>query len=345
VANELKTRYPAGATLYAHVVRADGQVWNGSAFEAPAVANWATYAVTVTEQSTTGYYYGTMPVVAAGLYDVFFFLRAGGSPATTDALVGQGALNWNGSADSAAVADASGRVDVTQAAADKAWASAARTLTAFGFTVATNANATETAVKATTDRLAGLLEHPTTYDRFTAAALEQAPAGGGGGAADWTDPERQQIRQALGVAGAAAATTGTGNLDAVLARTRAIGAGAVLVNAPVTAGGRLALRRGDDYLAADGRDLRWAVSGVPDLTGAVVTLTLYAGIGGPAPAALTLTGTAAADGNGGWAVSVPVTAAQTAPLAARQHQYVLAATLASGHKVTLAADAADVKGE
>jgi hypothetical protein len=178
VANELKTRYPAGATLYAHVVRADGQVWNGSAFEAPAAANWATYAVTVTEQSTTGYYYGTMPAVAAGLYDVFFLLRAGGSPATTDALVGQAGLNWNGSADSAAVADASGRVDVTQAAADKAWASAARTLTAFGFTVATNANATETAVKATTDRLAGLLEHPTTYDRFTAAALEQAPGRG-----------------------------------------------------------------------------------------------------------------------------------------------------------------------
>jgi hypothetical protein len=263
--------------------------------------------------------------------------------------------------------DASGRVDVTQAAADKVWASAARTLTgfgtlvadvaaavwaaatrtltAFGFTVATNANATETAVKATTDRLAGLLEHPTTYDRFTAAALEQAPGGGGSGTADWTDPERQQIRQALGVAGAAAATTGAGNLDAVLARTRAIGAGAVLVNAPVTAGGRLTLRRGDDYLAADGRDLRWTVSGVPDLTGAAVTLTLYAGIGGPAPAALTLTGTAAADGNGGWAVSVPVTAAQTSPLAARQHQYVLAATLANGHKATLAADAADVKGE
>jgi hypothetical protein len=266
-----------------------------------------------------------------------------------------------------AVASVTADVGVTQAAADKVWLSAARTLTgfgtlvadvaaavwaaatrtltAFGFTVATNANATETAVKATTDRLAGLLEHPTTYDRFTAAALEQAPGGGGSGGTDWTDPERQQIRQALGVAGAAAATTGAGNLDAVLARTRAIGAGAVLVNAPVTAGGRLALRRGDDYLAADGRDLRWAVTGVPDLTGAAVTLTLYAGIGGPAPAVLTLTGTAAADGSGGWAVSVPVTAAQTSPLAARQHQYVLAATLASGHKVTLAADAADVKGE
>jgi hypothetical protein len=116
VANELKTRYPAGATLYAHVVRADGQVWNGSAFEAPAAANWATYAVTVTEQGTTGYYYGTMPAVAAGLYDVFFLLRAGGSPATTDALVGQAGLNWNGSADSAAVADASGRVDVGKVA-------------------------------------------------------------------------------------------------------------------------------------------------------------------------------------------------------------------------------------
>jgi hypothetical protein len=37
--------------------------------------------------------------------------------------------------------------------------------------------------------------------RFTTKALEQAPAGGGGGSADWTGTEKEQIRQRLGIDG------------------------------------------------------------------------------------------------------------------------------------------------
>jgi hypothetical protein len=42
-----------------------------------------------------------------------------------------------------------------------------------------------------------------------------------GGASDWTAPEREQIRQALGVTGAVAATTGTGTLEVAAAAIQA----------------------------------------------------------------------------------------------------------------------------
>ena len=61
-----------------------------------------------------------------------------------------------------------------------------------------------------------LVENDGGLSRFTANALEQAPAGGGG--TDWTSGEREQIRQALGLTGTKAATAG-GNLDDVKAKT------------------------------------------------------------------------------------------------------------------------------
>src|ERR1043166_5470612 len=114
---EIKAKYPTGSTLYVIILRAsDGQVWNGSAFEALAAANWTTYAVTMTEQSTTGIYYGTMPsgISSSGVYHAWVFKRAGGSAATTDSLVGQQDLDWTGSADLGLyrVVDSSYRVDV-----------------------------------------------------------------------------------------------------------------------------------------------------------------------------------------------------------------------------------------
>jgi hypothetical protein len=48
-------------------------------------------------------------------------------------------------------------------------------------------------------------------DRFTAKALEEAPAGGGG-TADWTATERQHIRHRLGIDGSAAAPSATPSL-------------------------------------------------------------------------------------------------------------------------------------
>lgn len=63
-----------------------------------------------------------------------------------------------------------------------------------------------------------LIENDLGVPRFTVNALEQAPAGGGGGSGDWTTGEREQIRQALGLTGTKAATAG-GNLDGVKAKT------------------------------------------------------------------------------------------------------------------------------
>jgi hypothetical protein len=48
--------------------------------------------------------------------------------------------------------------------------------------------------------------------RFTSKALEQAPAGGGGGTTDWTSGEREQIRHRLGINGTASAPTATPSL-------------------------------------------------------------------------------------------------------------------------------------
>jgi len=103
MANELRPHYQSGKALYAVLIRAaDGLVWNGTGWESLAAANWGTYAVTLTEQSTTGFYYGSMPAAqAAGLYDVNYFLRAGGSPATGDTLVSQQSIDWSGVADAA----------------------------------------------------------------------------------------------------------------------------------------------------------------------------------------------------------------------------------------------------
>jgi hypothetical protein len=100
MANELQARYLTGSTVYAVVRRnSDGQFHNGTGFEVPVSANWASYAKATTEQSTTGYYYGSMPAVAAGLYDVDFLARVGASPAPSDYLVGQATIDWSGSAD------------------------------------------------------------------------------------------------------------------------------------------------------------------------------------------------------------------------------------------------------
>lgn len=114
---EFRAKYQTGDVLYTQLIRgADGQVWNGSGWETPVTANWATYTVAMTEQSTTGYYYGDMPAAqATGLYDYFVYLRAGGSPAASDNLVLQGTINWTGAVDAfigGSVASVTAGVDV-----------------------------------------------------------------------------------------------------------------------------------------------------------------------------------------------------------------------------------------
>ncbi len=100
MSNEIKIDYGiTAASLYALVLNASGQIYNGSTFETPAAASWGNYDITLAEQSTTGIYLGTFPVIAAGIYGISARVRAGASPATTDAVVGSGQMNWGGTAE------------------------------------------------------------------------------------------------------------------------------------------------------------------------------------------------------------------------------------------------------
>lgn len=64
---------------------------------------------------------------------------------------------------------------------------------------AATASLNASAIKTTTDKLDTALEADGGVYRYTANALEQAPAGGGGGTSDWTVDERTAIKSILGV--------------------------------------------------------------------------------------------------------------------------------------------------
>ncbi|MBM4036550.1 MAG: hypothetical protein FJ291_32840 [Planctomycetes bacterium] len=102
------------------------------------------------------------------------------------------------------------------------------------------------------NRIAGVQGTLNTLDEL-AEALEAV--------ADWTEAEREQIRQALGISGEAAATTGEGNLDAALARLAGLLGLPVVAQTAVAAGGQDVVRfRGDTVpIAFDlGRDITGA---------------------------------------------------------------------------------------
>lgn len=101
MARELAAQFPTGSTLYAVLLNASLQPWNGAAFDAtPTTAEWATYVIAMTEDSTLGHYVGTMPAVAAGLYSYHVRKRVGGvgTEAPTDPVVWVGDLHWSGTA-------------------------------------------------------------------------------------------------------------------------------------------------------------------------------------------------------------------------------------------------------
>lgn len=99
MASELQISYGvSGLTLYSVIRTTVGTVWNGAAFVAFVGANWSTYAVTMTEQGTSGYYVGNFPIVALGVYNVETRVQAGGSPALTDLPAGSGIEEWTGTA-------------------------------------------------------------------------------------------------------------------------------------------------------------------------------------------------------------------------------------------------------
>lgn len=112
-----------GQTLYATIRNLAGQIWNGSAFEAYATANIATYDIALTEQGTASKVYAfTFPaaITASGMYFVDIYVYAvAGTPAETDSgPLWRENIDWDGSA-----------IGGTAAAV---WSYATRTLTQTG---------------------------------------------------------------------------------------------------------------------------------------------------------------------------------------------------------------------
>jgi hypothetical protein len=192
MANELIISYPTGATLYALLYDATGNVWNGSAFAAPGSANWLDYDLPMTEVATaTGIYRASMPAVAAGVYGWTVRKQAGASPAVGDVAVGNGEIRWTGTAEETVPAsanvtqvkgatisdlDSSGFVYVTLASPQQV-RDAMKLGPSSGSPSTNSIDKNLTDVKTVTSQLATALEVDGSEYRFTANALELASGG------------------------------------------------------------------------------------------------------------------------------------------------------------------------
>lgn len=87
----------SGAIVYAFIRDSTAKIWNGSAFVVYNQADWATYAVAMTEQAGSGYFSGVFPAaIAAGKYSIVIHQQNGGSPAAGDSAIGEGTIYWDG---------------------------------------------------------------------------------------------------------------------------------------------------------------------------------------------------------------------------------------------------------
>jgi len=91
----LSAQSSSGISLYAHIRNSSGSIWNGTAFVAYNSANWATYSLAMTEQTSSGFYTVAFPgTITAGKY--IFSLYAGSSPAIGDTAYGSDDIFWDG---------------------------------------------------------------------------------------------------------------------------------------------------------------------------------------------------------------------------------------------------------
>lgn len=98
-----RAQYPTGCNLYILIRNEDQEVaYNtGEAFETYGTSSRtaADYAITLTEQGSTGYYYASWPTwVERGNYDVVLKIRAGATPADSDIGFGPVEKYWTGTA-------------------------------------------------------------------------------------------------------------------------------------------------------------------------------------------------------------------------------------------------------
>lgn len=96
---ELRAFLPADLTLYAILIRANGDVYSPSqGWGGLSPVYWDYNAIAMTEQ-TAGVYFADMPAVAAGVYNYVVYEQAGVEPAITDTIKGSGYLMWDGTAE------------------------------------------------------------------------------------------------------------------------------------------------------------------------------------------------------------------------------------------------------
>ena len=106
MANEISWDIETGSALYACRFQLDGDVFlaNGASDD-----TWGTggrdadnYDVTMTEDGVGGHYVGSFDAssnIAAGVYRVVVYRRAGGSPVDSDIAIARGDMHWDGSAE------------------------------------------------------------------------------------------------------------------------------------------------------------------------------------------------------------------------------------------------------
>lgn len=97
---DLKVNYQgAGATLYATISRiSDYYIWNGSAFEAWAAGNIATYGVALADKGNDTYAVAFPSAIVAGDYFIDYYEQAGGTEAITDLRLTGERVHWDGTA-------------------------------------------------------------------------------------------------------------------------------------------------------------------------------------------------------------------------------------------------------
>lgn len=98
MSGELRIASATGGIVYAHVLNASSQRWNGSTFETYVSANYDNYDIVTVEQGSSGVYVGDFPaaIVSAGNYGVIYYLQESSGPTEGDPVVGTGTINWDG---------------------------------------------------------------------------------------------------------------------------------------------------------------------------------------------------------------------------------------------------------
>jgi hypothetical protein len=107
MSRELNVSYNgASANLYAIIrLKSAGTVWNGTSLATWVNASIGDYDIPMTDAGGDAYYADIPASLSAGTYRIFYYERAGATPALTDLLLKSEELYWNGTTVSEAPSD------------------------------------------------------------------------------------------------------------------------------------------------------------------------------------------------------------------------------------------------